>query len=292
MRCWLSSRLRVLNAAVRVVAWYNPVYALPWARRKTFLLDENLDANAPLMLAELTWPEVRDLAAEVTVVLLPVGACEQHGHGMTLGTDIRLATEVCQEVSRRLHPRALVAPPLPWGLSDHHLGFPGTISLHPDTFYAVLRDVVTSLLGHGFRRYLLVNGHGGNMALTDVVCTRLRRETAVEMVGAITYFTLSSTQVGHGGEVEASYALALAPDVVRSERLRAEVPAAPLPDVRPAIVPWAFHELTHSGNLGDPTLASAEKGRAMLAPMLDRLCEIVLALGEQAPPFQRSFTPP
>jgi len=210
---------------------------------------------------------------------------------MTLGTDIRLATEVCREVSRRLHPRVLVAPPLPWGLSDHHLGFPGTISLHPDTFYAVLRDVVTSLLGHGFRRYLLVNGHGGNMALTDVVCTRLRRETAVEVVGALTYFTLSSTQVGHGGEVEASYALALAPDVVRSERLRAEVPAGALPDVRPAIVPWAFHELTHSGNLGDPTLASAEKGRAMLAPMLDRLCEIVIALGEQAPPFQRSLHP-
>jgi creatinine amidohydrolase len=186
----------------------------------------------------------------------------------------------------------LVAPPMPWGLSDHHLGFPGTISLQPDTFYAVVRDVVVSLLGHGFRRFLLVNGHGGNMALDDVVCVRLRRETAVELVGALTYFTLSSTPVGHAGEVEASYALALAPDLVKSERLTAQRPAAPLPDVTPAVVPWAFHEMTLTGNLGDPRAASAERGWSLLAPMLDRLCEVVTTLGERAPAFQRSFKPP
>lgn len=248
--------------------------------------------SPPLMLAELTWTELRDLADQITVVLLPVGSCEQHGHGMTLATDIRLATEVCREVAARLSPRVLVAPPMPWGLSDHHLGFPGTISLHPETFYAVLRDVVTSLVGHGLRRFLLVNGHGGNMALDDVVCVRLRRETEVDFVGAITYFTLSSTHVGHAGEIEASYALALAPDTVKPALLSPEQPAAILPDLAPAAVPWAFHEMTLSGNLGDPRLASAERGREMLAPMLDRLCAIVTAIGTQAPSFQRSFQPP
>src|SRR5579871_716459 len=106
--------------------------------------------SLPLMLADLTWTELREFADQVKVVLIPVGSCEQHGPGMALATDIRLATEVCRQVSARLYPCALVAPPVPWGLSDHHLGFPGTISLHPETFYAVIRDIVTSLLAHGF----------------------------------------------------------------------------------------------------------------------------------------------
>ena len=147
--------------------------------------------NLPTMLADLTWPEVQELVHQVTVVLLPPGACEQHGPGMTLATDIVLATELCRQVSARLFPRVLVAPPIPWGLSDQHLGFPGTISLHPETFYLVIRDAVTSLLGHGFRRFLLVNGHGGNMAASELICMRLRRETTVEVVGAVTYFTLA-----------------------------------------------------------------------------------------------------
>jgi creatinine amidohydrolase len=247
--------------------------------------------SEPLLLADLTWTELRERAGDIEVVLLPVGSCEQHGPGMALATDIRLATEVCHVVSARLYPRVLVAPPMPWGLSDHHLGFPGTISLQPETFYAVIRDVITSLLGHGFRRFLLVNGHGGNMALDDVVCVRLRRETVVELVGAITYFTLSNEQVGHAGEVEASYALALAPDLVKAERLAPPRLTNALPDLAPATVPWAFHEMTLTGNLGDPALATAERGHASLAPMLDRLCAIVEAMGT-APAFQRQFTPP
>jgi creatinine amidohydrolase len=244
------------------------------------------------MLADLTWTEVRELAPQVKVVLLPVGSCEQHGHGMALATDITLATAVCREVSRRLYPSVLVAPPLPWGLSDHHLGFPGTISLHPETFYAVIRDVITSLLGHGFRRFLLVNGHGGNIALDDVVCVRLRRETDVDFVAALTYFLLSPEPVGHAGEVEASYALALAPELVKRARLTPGYSVGGLPDLAPAVAPWAFHEMTQTGNIGDPTLATAEQGHALLAPMLDRLCEIVTAIGEEAPAFQRSFVPP
>ena len=251
-----------------------------------------MSTNPPLMLADLTWTEVRELAPQVKVVLLPVGSCEQHGHGMALATDITLAAEVCREVSRRLYPSVLVAPPLPWGLSDHHLGFPGTISLHPETFYVVIRDVITSLLGHGFRRFLLVNGHGGNIALDDVVCVRLRRETDVDFVAALTYFLLSPEPVGHAGEVEASYALALAPELVKPARLTPGHPVGGLPDLAPAVVPWAFHEMTQTGNIGDPTLATAEQGRALLAPMLDRLFEIVTAIGEEAPAFQRSFVPP
>ena len=250
------------------------------------------EPRAPLRLADLTWTELRELTPRIGLVLLPVGSCEQHGPGMKLETDIRLATAVCEAVSARLAPRVLVAPPMPWGLSDHHLGFPGTISLHPETFYAVIRDVVNSLLAHGLRRFLIVNGHGGNMALDELVCVRLRRETAVEWVGTITYFTLSPVQVGHAGEVEASYALALVPDLLKPGRLAAPRLTPPLPDLAPASAPWAFHELSLNGNLGDPRAATAARGREALAPMLDRLCAIAAAIMDEAPAFQRAFTPP
>jgi creatinine amidohydrolase len=254
-------------------------------------MDEHMRENVPLMLADLTWPEVQELVDHVTAVLLPLGACEQHGPGMTLTTDIVLATELCRQVSARLAPRVLVAPPIPWGLSDQHLGFPGTISLHPESFYLVIRDVVTSLLGHGFRRFLLVNGHGGNMAASEVICMRLRRETSVELVGAVTYFMLapaSGADLSHAGALETSYALALAPEVVKPERLTPPRLVATLPDLAPATIPWAFHEVTETGNLGDPTGASRERGVGHVRVVLDRLCEIVTALGEQAPAFQRS----
>ena len=250
-----------------------------------------MQQNSPMMLADLTWPEVQELVHQVTVVLLPIGACEQHGPGMTLTTDIVLATELCRQVSARLFPRVLVAPPIPWGLSDQHLGFPGTISLHPETFYLVIRDAVTSLLGHDFRRFLLVNGHGGNMAASELICVRLRRETAVEVVGTVTYFTLAPAapaDMSHAGALETSYALALAPEVVKPERLTPPHLAAALPDLSPAMIPWAFHEMTQTGNLGDPTGASREQGAALVAMVLDRLCKIVTALGEQAPAFRRS----
>jgi creatinine amidohydrolase len=103
---------------------------------------------------------------------------------------------------------------------------------------------------------------------------------------------LSPEPVGHAGEVEASYALALAPELVNRARLTPGHPVGSLPDLAPAVVPWAFHEMTRTGNIGDPTLATAEQGRALLAPLLDRLCEIVTAIGEEAPTFQRRFVPP
>ena len=257
-------------------------------------MEEHMRENVPLMLADLTWPEVKELVDHNTVVLLPLGACEQHGPGMTLATDIVIATELCRQVSARLAPRVVVAPPIPWGLSDQHLGFPGTISLHPESFYLVIRDVVTSLLGHGFRRFLLVNGHAGNMAASEVICIRLRRETAVELVGAVTYFTLapaSRADLCHAGALETSYALALAPEVVKQEHLTPPHLIGTLPDLAPATIPWAFHEVTETGNLGDPTGASRERGVAHVSVVLDRLCEIVTALGDQVPAFQRSRQP-
>ena len=235
----------------------------------------------PVLLADLTWPEVQQHVATDPVVLLPVGAFEQHGPGMTLETDTRLATELCRLVSARLFPRVLVAPPMPWGLSAHHLGFAGTISLQPETFFLVIRDVITSLLSHGFRRILLVNGHGGNMAASEEVCLRLRRETEADLIEAVTYFMLAPlapASLEHAGEIETSYALALAPQLVRPHRLLPAEMLRPSPASAEATILPPFHEITRTGNLGDPTRANRECGEHLVQAVLDRLCELVTML--------------
>ena len=242
----------------------------------------------PVLLADLTWPEVRERARLGAVVLLPLGAFEQHGPGMTLATDTQLVAELCRRAAARLSPGVLVAPPLPWGLSDAHLGFPGTISLHPETFYALIRDVIASLLGHGLRRVLLVNGHGGNQAASELACVRLRRELAVELVGAVTYVTLTSldaTELSHAGALETSVALALAPEVVKVERLVPAVPRDVGPDLAPVMIPRAVHEVSGTGHLGDPRQASVERGQTVVEGVLDRLCALITTFSTDAAAF-------
>src|SRR6266542_2983292 len=145
----------------------------------------DLNPPARVSLADMTWPEARDALAAARVVIIPTGSTEQHGPGMTLSTDITMATVMSVRVARRLFPRALVAPSLPFGLSPHHMRFPGTITLQPDTFAAVLLDVIRSLKQHGATRFMLLNGHGGNQAILSVVATRARHELDVRVATAM-----------------------------------------------------------------------------------------------------------
>jgi creatinine amidohydrolase/Fe(II)-dependent formamide hydrolase-like protein len=143
------------------------------------------DPGRSVYLAELTWPEAKEAFAAAEVVLIPLGSNEQHGPGMTLATDITLATAVAGRVAERMRPRAIVAPSLPFGLSPHHMRFPGTISLQPATFSAVLFDTMRSLKAHGAKRFFLLNGHGGNQAMLTVIATQARIELGVPVATAI-----------------------------------------------------------------------------------------------------------
>ncbi len=130
----------------------------------------------PVELARLTTEEAASALARAEVVILPVGATEQHGPNLTLETDTAIAYELARRIALRLFPRALVTPPLPFGVSYHHLGFPGTLTLSPDTFVAVLLDLAKSLRHHGVRRLFILDGHAGNRGVLDVVTTKLRFE--------------------------------------------------------------------------------------------------------------------
>src|SRR5215211_3757175 len=132
----------------------------PWpsslSRRKERPMSSSLyghyEIGRDLVLASLSWPELAEVRDGVEVVLLPVGSNEQHGPNIALAMDIAGAYEFCRKASAMAYPRLLVAPPMPWGVSFHHMNFPGTITLTADTFVQVLVEIVGSLHHHGFER--------------------------------------------------------------------------------------------------------------------------------------------
>ncbi len=122
-----------------------------------------------MLLSEKTWTDVEKYLNESKTIIIPTGSTEQHGPTGLIGTDYQTAYGIAKEVGEKLN--VLVTPPLNFGMAEHHLAFPGTISLKPSTYLLFLKDVFSSLIGHGFRKFYIVNGHGGNMApLTSAFC--------------------------------------------------------------------------------------------------------------------------
>jgi creatinine amidohydrolase len=131
-------------------------------------------------LPHMTWEEVEQYLRTSDMVIIPVGSIEQHGKHLPLGSDIIAAVETSLRIGQKTG--VLVAPVVLAGVSEHHMGFPGTVSLTPATLEAVLYDTARSLIGHGFKRIMFLNGHGGNETTVTTVVYRINRETAATAV--------------------------------------------------------------------------------------------------------------
>lgn len=251
-----------------------------------------------VFLANMTWPEARAAIAEAGVVIVPVGSHEQHGPGMVLSTDIVMATTMAGRVASRLKPRAIVAPSLPFGLSPHHMKFPGTITLSPATFSAVLMDVMTSLIQHGAKRFFILNSHGGNRAHLSVVVMEAREKLGVDVATAHSLSAAADLlrerfgrATAHACEIEASYALAAAPQLLRPEAMAAGELLPPRYRYTAAAGGGAtdggaraitfvdygarMDEMTANGNIGDPRLASREAGEEVVTLIEQRMVEFL-----------------
>ena len=124
---------------------------------------------------ELTWPEVKTAVAEQKVVLIPVGTIEQHGPHLPLAVDVITSSTVCERAAAAVPELALVMPPISYAFNEHHMDFPGTIAVDAHHFIDYVTDVGTSVARHGFRKIVLVNGHGSNVPFLDI-CARLDHE--------------------------------------------------------------------------------------------------------------------
>lgn len=222
------------------------------------------------------------------IVLLPVGATEQHGPHLATGTDALLADRVCaaaaDQAAGRCDRPLLVAPTIPVGASDHHLPFGGTLSLTPETLTAVLVDLARSVAVQGGRRLLLVNGHGGNVGVCHAAAAAAstRHDLAV---AHIDYWCLADAEQdvpvpGHAGEFETSLVLALRPHLVRDTAPRPrppQPPAVPGVDLHAAAVWQAIDGYTDRPEAAD---AAAGKRRfdRLVAGLADRIVELARIL--------------
>lgn len=214
-------------------------------------------------LGKLRWP---DLDGPLPTVLLPLGSTEQHGPHLPLDTDTQIAVAVAAEVAARL-PGLLVAPPLEYGASGEHAGFPGTLSLGTAALELALVELVRSADGTA-AGVVFVNGHGGNGVALRGAVARLTAEGRRVLtwaprtaVAAAVGLPAASTDL-HAGRAETSLLLHLAPHLVRP----AAATRGPTPTL-PDLVRHGVRSLSPSGVLGDPAGASAEEGAVLLAAL-------------------------
>lgn len=191
-----------------------------------------------VLLAEMTWPQVeRAVAKGATTVLLPLGATEQHGPHLPLGTDTFRAAALAAGVAAM--PGILVAPALPFGCSDEHSGFAGLIGVDHATLAQVIVDCGWRMAAWGVRRLLLLSAHGGNEQALEMACSRLHALasglevvvlpcsglSALHAIAAADGITADAVGL-HAGDGETSEMLALRADLVRMERAVAGPPVA------------------------------------------------------------------
>lgn len=250
-------------------------------------------------LALMTTEEAGAALARARLAVLPIGSLEQHGPHLPLDTDAAVADALAHQVTGCLGDDAVLCPLLAYGLSEHHLAFPGTVTLRPQTVMAMLADIFESLDHHGIDRVLIVNGHGGNLEVLRLAARQARRDrgTMVASVmwavlaGDVAEETAQGDTYGHACDVETSVMMALLPDRVRSDRLAGpgvRTSHDELTDPPRATVdePVWLHEWSGDGALGSPTAASPEAGKAIVDAFLERAVGYARRMIERDPPGQ------
>lgn len=241
-----------------------------------------------MKLAEMTWKDVQGFSRDA-VVVIPTGSLEQHGPHLPLFTDSLLATYVAEAVEQQLHEQVLLTPTLWLGASGHHLAFPGTLSASFEAYQEAILSTIRSLVPHGFWKFYLLNGHGGNTEPNGVAIRILKAESPNLLFGHSGYFSFIPESVlqevltgplktiRHACEAEASMMLHAHPELVRIDLLRDDG-LAPEPAVRGMV--FHFDEMTEEGSLGYATYATAEKGKSLLDAAVSGVVEEMRGLAQ------------
>jgi creatinine amidohydrolase len=244
--------------------------------------------------AYLTWKQVDALPRATALLILPTAAIEQHGHHLPLATDTLinnlLLGKALSLLSAELPIYAL--PPVCYGKSNEHVGFPGTLSLNAQTFLAVVRDLGASIAASGFNKLVLYNTHGGNTSLVDVLARDLRAEFGLRTFSlfgspgaAFEGVSAQERTYGfHAGEIETAYLLHATPELVYPHEYtsnyiaRVDEQELLKPEGSSANFAWLTKDIAPSGVLGDPSAATADNGERWSNEAAARIAEILLAM--------------
>jgi len=242
----------------------------------------------------LSWKQVDALPRATTLLVLPTAAIEQHGHHLPLATDTLINNLLLGKALERIPIDVPIyaLPPVCYGKSNEHIGFPGTLSVSAQTFLAVVRDLGTSIAAAGFKKVVLYNTHGGNTSLVDVLARDLRAEFGLRTFtlfgsGGASFDGISGQERAYGfhaGEIETAFLLHATPDLVHMNECtanyiaRVDQPELLKPEGSSANFAWLTKDIAPSGVMGDPRPATAENGERWSNEAAARIAEILLAM--------------
>jgi creatinine amidohydrolase/Fe(II)-dependent formamide hydrolase-like protein len=246
-----------------------------------------------MLLAKSTWPEIEAFLQRSKTVVVPIGSNEQHGPTGLLGTDW-MCPEIIAHEAQKGRDDLLIAPTFNIGMAQHHLGFPGTISLKPSTFMAAIGDWCRSLAGHGFTKIYFLNGHGGNVHTIEAAFSELYAEASFAGkprgfscklknwwdISGVNGLANRQFPVGHGSHATPSEIAVTQwayPDAIKTATYAPQI--APTGPIREAL---DFRARYADGRMGsDPALATPEKGGELVALAAKGLIEDVAAFGAE-----------
>lgn len=242
----------------------------------------------------LTWTDIAAMPDKANVLIIqPVGAIEQHGPHLPLAVDTAIGEAVLGRALEKLPADvpAFALPSLCYGKSNEHYHFPGTITLSAQTLIATLMDVGSSLYRAGFRKWVLLNSHGGQPQIMEIVARDLHQQYDDFLVFPLFVWNAPNCAANeltekeltfgiHAGDAETSLLLSILPDCVRMERAVAEyphgLPQHGLLSMEGALpFAWTTRDLSRSGTLGDPTTATPEKGDRLLESLADGWVQVL-----------------
>ncbi len=254
----------------------------------------------PIFWQEFLRHELEAVKGDRPVVIVPTGSVEQHGPHCPLDVDIVDALAIAYGAAQAAPEiPIIVAPPVWMGLSHYKMGHIGTITVQFETYVAVLCDVCRSIYAHGFERIIVLNGHGGNRALNQAIAIKLAEEDI--FILPITYWDMvtdflareserDAGSIGHAGEWETSLQLFLRPELVDMSRAHADAERPDLSAATRAFTAFAERRRERAGGVhGDPTVASAEKGKRLFLAARDTLLQTVREMRELPVRHYREF---
>ncbi len=243
---------------------------------------------------EFTWPEIRDAVAQNRVAVLPVGTVEQHGPHLPLSTDVVTSTEMSRRAVERLPKEAVLLPSVYYSFNEHHMDFPGTIAIEGETIVRYVTDIGKSLAHHGFRKILLVNGHGSNVPFLDVAARNITNKTDA-ICAMVSWWSLIPRELleqlresefpggmAHGCELETSVLLYLCGELVQFDKAKRDINFQPteffywdLQSPSPVFFQEWFSRYSKTGTVGDPTKATKEKGEKFVNAVVERMVALL-----------------
>jgi len=252
---------------------------------------------------KLTWPEVNEAVKENKVILLPIGSIEDHARHLPLDTDSFIVTEVCKRVATFFHGQVLVMPPVVYGYHPYRMDFPGGITISWEVFTKLLEEITLCLAHHGFKKILLINGHGSNHPLVQIAARRVILEYPDVQCAMLSLWEIEEFQdafrevreseypggASHAGEVETSIYLALASENVKMAEATKDISfpkskyfytdlaseKSPKTSTPVKMMEW-WSTLSKTGAIGDPTKATKGKGIILLNAMEEGLRKIII----------------